>query len=160
MEQLLKILEDNARLPIEDIATMLNKSPAEVAAMIDLARAQGINTNTMVVLGLVISNALVALSGATVAQANGFADVGMGVGTIVIGLASVIIGEVLFSPKSFKTSLIAVILGSIVYRLVIAFVLEMGMPPNDLKLFTAVLVAFALALPLIKEKCAGLRAHG
>ena len=124
-----------------------------------MARAQGINTNTMVVLGLVISNALVALSGATVAQANGFADVGMGVGTIVIGLASVI-GEVLFSPKSFKTSLIAVILGSIVYRLVIAFVLEMGMPPNDLKLFTAVLVAFALALPLIKEKCAGLRAHG
>ena len=121
-----------------------------------MARAQGINTNTMVVLGLVISNALVALSGATVAQANGFADVGMGVGTIVIGLASVIIGEVLFSPKSFKTSLIAVILGSIV----IAFVLEMGMPPNDLKLFTAVLVAFALALPLIKEKCAGLRAHG
>ena len=93
-----------------------------------MARAQGINTNTMVVLGLVISNALVALSGATVAQANGFADVGMGVGTIVIGLASVIIGEVLFSPKSFKTSLIAVILGSIVYRLVIAFVLEMGMP--------------------------------
>lgn len=79
-----------------------------------MARAQGINTNTMVVLGLVISNALVALSGATVAQANGFADVGMGVGTIVIGLASVIIGEVLFSPKSFKTSLIAVILGSIV----------------------------------------------
>lgn len=125
-----------------------------------MARAQGINTNTMVVLGLVISNALVALSGATVAQANGFADVGMGVGTIVIGLASVIIGEVLFSPKSFKTSLIAVILGSIVYRLVIAVVLEMGMPPNDLKLFTAVLVAFALALPLIKEKCAGLRAHG
>ena len=125
-----------------------------------MARAQGINTNTMVVLGLVISNALVALSGATVAQANGFVDVGMGVGTIVIGLASVIIGEVLFSPKSFKTSLIAVILGSIVYRLVIAFVLEMGMPPNDLKLFTAVLVAFALALPLIKEKCAGLRAHG
>ena len=123
-----------------------------------MARAQGINTNTMVVLGLVISNALVALSGATVAQANGFADVGMG--AIVIGLASVIIGEVLFSPKSFKTSLIAVILGSIVYRLVIAFVLEMGMPPNDLKLFTAVLVAFALALPLIKEKCAGLRAHG
>ncbi len=81
----------------------------------------------------------------------------MGVGTIVIGLASVIIGEVLFSPKTFKTSLAAVILGSIIYRLVIAFVLEMGMPPNDLKLFTAVLVAIALALPLIKEKMAGLR---
>ena len=122
-----------------------------------MARAQGISTNTMIVLGLVISNALVALSGATVAQANGFADVGMGVGTIVIGLASVIIGEVLFAPKSFKTSLIAVIMGSIIYRLVIAFVLEMGMPPNDLKLFTAVLVAFALALPLIKGNLAGLK---
>ena len=120
-----------------------------------MARAQGISTNTMIVLGLVISNALVALSGATVAQANGFADVG--VGTIVLGLASVIIGEVLFAPKSFKTSLIAVIMGSIIYRLVIAFVLEMGMPPNDLKLFTAVLVAFALALPLIKGNLAGMK---
>ena len=76
----------------------------------------------------------------------------MGTGTIVIGLASVIIGEVLFSPKSFKTSLIAVVLGSIVYRIVIALVLEMGMPPNDLKLFTAVLVAIALSLPLLKTK--------
>lgn len=117
-----------------------------------MARAQGINTNAMVVLGLVVSNALVAVSGATVAQANGFADVGMGTGTIVIGLASVIIGEVLFSPKSFKTSLVAVVLGSIVYRIVIALVLEMGMPPNDLKLFTAVLVAAALSLPLLKTK--------
>ena len=117
-----------------------------------MARAQGINTDAMVVLGLVVSNALVAVSGATVAQANGFADVGMGTGTIVIGLASVIIDEVLFSPKSFKTSLIAVVLGSIVYRIVIALVLEMGMPPNDLKLFTAVLVAIALSLPLLKTK--------
>ncbi len=81
----------------------------------------------------------------------------MGVGTIVIGLASVIIGEVLFSPKTFKTSLAAVIMGSIIYRLVIALVLEMGMPPNDLKLFTAVLVAISLALPLIKEKMSGMR---
>ena len=117
-----------------------------------MARAQGINTDAMVVLGLVVSNALVAVSGATVAQANGFADVGKGPGTIVIGLASVIIGEVLFSPKSYKTSLIAVVLGSIVYRIVIALVLEMGMPPNDLKLFTAVLVAIALSLPLLKTK--------
>lgn len=124
-----------------------------------MARAQGISTNTMIVLGLVISNALVAFSGATVAQANGFADVGMGVGTIVIGLASVIIGEVLFAPKSFKANLIAVVLGSIIYRLVIALVLEMGMPPNDLKLFTAVLVAFALSLPLIKGRCAALKRH-
>ena len=121
-----------------------------------MARAQGINTNAMVVLGLVVSNALVAVSGATVAQANGFADVGMGTGTIVIGLASVIIGEVLFGTRSFKNCIISVVLGSIVYRLVIAAVLQMGMPPNDLKLFTAILVAFALSLPLIKSKL-GLR---
>ena len=116
-----------------------------------MARAQGINTNRMIVLGLLISNALVALSGALVAQSNGFADVGMGTGTIVIGLASVIIGEVLFGTRSFKNCLISVILGSIVYRLVIALVLQLGMPPNDLKLFTALLVAVALSMPLIRE---------
>ena len=117
-----------------------------------MARAQGVNTNRMIVLGLLISNALVALSGALVGQSNGFADVGMGTGTIVIGLASVIIGEVLFGTKSFKNCLISVILGSIVYRLVIAVVLQLGMPPNDLKLFTALLVALALSMPLIREK--------
>lgn len=81
-----------------------------------MARAQGINTNVMVILGLLISNGLVALSGALVAQSNGFADVGMGTGTIVIGLASVIIGEVLFGTRSFKNWLISVVLGSVVYR--------------------------------------------
>uniref|UniRef100_UPI003FF02011 ABC transporter permease n=1 Tax=Parasutterella excrementihominis TaxID=487175 RepID=UPI003FF02011 len=119
-----------------------------------MARAQGINTNVMVILGLLISNGLVALSGALVAQSNGFADVGMGTGTIVIGLASVIIGEVLFGTRSFKNWLISGVLGSVVYRAVIAIVLELGMPPNDLKLFTAVLVAIALSLPLIKNKFA------
>mgnify|MGYP002544900570 FL=1 len=119
-----------------------------------MARAQGINTNVMVILGLLISNGLVALSGALVAQSNGFADVGMGTGTIVIGLASVIIGEVLFGTRSFKNWLISVVLGSVVYRAVIAIVLELGMPPNALKLFTAVLVAIALSLPLIKNKFA------
>lgn len=119
-----------------------------------MARAQGINTNVMVILGLLISNGLVALSGALVAHSNGFADVGMGTGTIVIGLASVIIGEVLFGTRSFKNWLISVVLGSVVYRAVIAIVLELGMPPNDLKLFTAVLVAIALSLPLIKNKFA------
>lgn len=125
-----------------------------------MARAQGVNTSRMVVLGLLISNALVALSGALVAQANGFADVGMGTGTIVIGLASVIIGEVLFGTRSFKNCLISVILGSIVYRLVIAVVLALGMPPNDLKLFTAILVAAALAMPLMREKIRSRRVRG
>ena len=117
-----------------------------------MSRAQGVNTDSMVILGLLLSNGLVALSGALVGQSNGFADAGMGVGTIVIGLASVIIGEVLFGTRSFKNCLISVVLGSIVYRLVIAIVLELGMPPNDLKLFTAILVAIALSLPLIQSK--------
>lgn len=117
-----------------------------------MIRAQGVDTNIMLLIGLFFSNALVAVAGALVAQSNGFADVGMGVGTIVIGLASVIIGEVLFGTRSFKNSLISVILGSIVYRLVISIVLQMGMPPNDLKLFTAVLVAIALSLPMVKGK--------
>lgn len=117
-----------------------------------MIRANGVNTDFTIILGLLLSNALVAISGALVAQSNGFADVGMGVGTIVIGLASVIIGEVLFGTRSFRNCLISVILGSIVYRIVIAVVLQMGMPPNDLKLFTAVLVALALAMPLFKDK--------
>ncbi len=117
-----------------------------------MIRANGIDTDVMVVLGLLLSNALVAMSGALVAQSNGFADVGMGVGTIVIGLASVIIGEVLFGTRSFRNCLISVILGSIVYRAVIAIVLQMGMPPNDLKLFTAILVALALSMPLLQAR--------
>lgn len=117
-----------------------------------MIRANGVNTNTTIILGLLMSNGLVAVSGALVAQSNGFADVGMGVGTIVIGLASVIIGEVLFGTKSFRNCLISVVLGSIVYRIVIAIVLQIGMPPNDLKLFTAVLVTLALSMPLFKAK--------
>ncbi|WP_196593702.1 ABC transporter permease [Pectinatus sottacetonis] len=118
----------------------------------NMIRANGINTDLTIVLGLLLSNGLVAISGALVAQSNGFADVGMGVGTIVIGLASVIIGEVLFGTKSFRNCLISVILGSIVYRIVIAIVLQLGMPPNDLKLFTAILVTLALSLPLFQAK--------
>lgn len=117
----------------------------------NMIRANGVNTDVTIILGLLLSNALVAISGAFVAQSNGFADVGMGVGTIVIGLASVIIGEVLFGTPSFWRCLISVVLGSIVYRIVIAVVLQMGMPPNDLKLFTAILVAIALALPLLQN---------
>lgn len=117
-----------------------------------MIRAQGINTDHTIILGLLLSNGLVAVSGALVAQSNGFADVGMGTGTIVIGLASVIIGEVLFGTRSFKNCLISVVLGSVVYRIVVAAVLAMGMPPNDVKLFTSVLVAIALSLPLIKAK--------
>lgn len=117
-----------------------------------MVRAQGVNTDTMVIMGLFISNALIGLCGAVVAQNNGFADVGMGIGTIVIGLASVIIGEVILGVDSFSASLLAVVVGSIIYRVVIAVVLYLGMPPNDLKLFTAILVMLALAAPMLKGK--------
>lgn len=127
-----------------------------------MIRAQGVNTDSMIVLGLLLSNGFVAVSGALIAQSQGFADIGMGVGTIVIGLASVIIGEVLFTSSSvvrklfgnssFVLSLVAVVFGSIVYRIVIATVLCLGMPPNDLKLFTAILVALALSLPTWQGK--------
>ena len=116
-----------------------------------MVRAQGINTDTMKILGLVISNGLVGLSGALIAQSQNFADVQMGTGSIVIGLASLIIGEVLFSGKGFYRRLVALILGAVVYRLIIALVLELGMNPNDLKLFTAITVALALWLPQGRE---------
>ena len=116
-----------------------------------MMRAQGINTDSMKILGLVLSNGLVALSGAFIAQSQNFADVQMGAGSIVIGLASLIIGEVLFGGRGFYRRLVAVILGAVVYRLIIALVLELGMNPNDLKLFTAITVALALWLPQGKQ---------
>ena len=116
-----------------------------------MVRAQGINTDNMKILGLVLSNGLVALSGAFIAQSQNFGDVQMGAGSIVIGLASLIIGEVLFGGRSFYRRLLAVILGAVVYRLIIALVLELGMHPNDLKLFTAITVALALWLPQGKQ---------
>jgi len=112
-----------------------------------MVRAQGINTDTMKILGLMLSNGLAALSGTFIAQNQSFADVQMGTGSIVIGLASLIIGEVLFSSRGFYGRLFALILGALVYRLIIAMVLKFGMKPNDLKLFTAITVAIALWLP-------------
>ncbi len=116
-----------------------------------MVRALGVDTDVMKILGLMIANGLVSLSGALVAQSQGYADVGMGTGTIVIGLASIIIGEVLRGRHiSFGSYLIAVVLGSIVYRIIIAVVLQLGLKSTDLKLLTAVIVASALAVPVIK----------
>jgi len=116
-----------------------------------MIRSQGVNTDTVKILGLALSNALVALSGACVAQYQHFADIQMGIGTIIAGLASVIIGEVLFGTPSIWRALIAVVGGSFFYRLVIAVVLWLGLQPTDLKLMTAVLVALALASPQIRQ---------
>ncbi len=120
----------------------------------NMARAQGINTNFDKVLGLMISNGLVALSGALLAQYQGFADVNMGRGAIVIGLAAIIISEVAFSRlfDGFGFKLLAVSIGAIVYYLVIQVVLWLGLNTNDLKLLTALVVAVFLAIPYWKNK--------
>lgn len=119
----------------------------------NMVRSLGMNTNTHKVMGLAISNGLVALSGALVTQSQGYADVKQGTGAIVIGLASIIIGEVIFGRKtSFGTKLISVVVGSIIYRIIVAVVLQLGLNTDDLKLLTALLVAAALTVPVIMEK--------
>ena len=120
----------------------------------NMARAQGINTNFDKVIGLMLSNGIVALSGGLLTQYQGFADVGMGRGAIVIGLAAVIIGEVVFSKvfHNFALKLLAVSLGAVIYYLVIQVVLWLGLNTNDLKLLTALVVALFLAMPYWKAK--------
>lgn len=117
-----------------------------------MVRALGVNTDLTKIIGLAVSNGLVAMSGAIIAQYQSFADIGIGTGMVVIGLASVIIGEVVFGISSLFRRLTAVVLGAILYRLVIAFAFELGMPPTDLKLVSAAIVAIALSMPEIKKK--------
>ena len=118
-----------------------------------MARSQGINTNKTKVIGLVISNSLVALTGALVSQYQGFVDINMGRGAIVIGLAAVIIGEQIFDKifKNFALKLFACVLGAIIYYLVIQFVLKLGLSTDDLKMLTAIVVAIFLAIPNLKK---------
>lgn len=118
----------------------------------NMARALGINIDAMIIIALMISNGMIALGGALVAQNQGHASVDMGAGTIIIGLASVIIAEVLLKVKSFWARLASLVVGATIYRIIIALVLEMGMPPTDLRLFTSITVAVALTLPLIQKK--------
>jgi len=127
---------------------------------IRMAKAQGINTDNAKILGLAISNGLVGLSGALIAQFLSFSDVQMGVGAIVIGLASLIIGEVLFGGTSLIIKFVSLVLGAIIYRAIIALVLAAGMPPTDLKLFTAITVAVALYIPHVKEAMTAKRKRG
>ena len=117
-----------------------------------MIRAMGTNTEFTRIVGLGVANALVALTGSLVAQQQGFADVGMGIGTIVAGLAGVIMGEVIFGERTVSWVLFSVIGGSIVYRLLIAVSLRLGIDPTDLKLLTAVLVVVALSIPTVRRK--------
>lgn len=119
-----------------------------------MARAQGVNTAAMIVLGMSVSNGLVGLAGALFAQSQGSADVTMGVGVIVVGLASVIGGEALLAPRTLARAALACLLGALVYRLAIALALNaefLGLKAQDLNLVTAVLVAVAIVLPGVRN---------
>ena len=123
----------------------------------DMIRALGVNTNTTKIIALTLSNALVGLSGGLICQSQKYADIGMGTGAIVIGLAAIVIGEVLgrLTPgklTSFSSRLISVVVGSVVYFLIRAIVLQLGMDANDMKLLSAIIVAVALCVPVVWER--------
>ena len=115
-----------------------------------MASAMGINIDNMKIMGLALGNGLVALSGALIAQSQQYSDMGMGQGSIVIGLASIFIGEVLWQRRSILGKLSAVVVGAVTYRIIIALVIDMGMDPLNLKLFTAITVTLALSMPRLR----------
>ncbi len=117
-----------------------------------MVRSLGVDTDKNILLGCAISNGLVALSGALVAQNQQFCDVNMGIGMIVMGLASVIIGEALIHPRGVTSMLLAALVGTFLYRLFITIALRLGLAPGNLKLITALLVIIALAIPFIRKK--------
>lgn len=124
-------------------------------ANIRMAKAQGIAVNRQILFGLSLSNGFVALAGALFAQSQGFADVTMGVGTIIAGLAAVIVGEAIFNPKVIFAALVACVIGSIFYRLAIAMALNasfLGLQASDLQLVTAVIVGIAMVTPKLRSK--------
>lgn len=114
-----------------------------------MVRSSSISTDRMKFIGLGLANALVGLSGGLIAQYQSFTDLSMGIGMVVVGLASLIIGEVIFGRPSIWRNVVAVVLGAVIYRCIIAFVFAQGMPTNDLKLISAVIVALAISYPLI-----------
>lgn len=122
----------------------------------EMSQANGIRTNVTRLMGYMLSNGLNAMAGALLAQNNGYSDISMGIGTIVIGLASIIIGEVLVRNLTLAKRLVTIVIGSIIYRLLILLVLEMRVNPQDLNLFSAILLTLALRLPAIREKISGL----
>ena len=120
-----------------------------------MIRTLGVNTDSMTILGLGISNAFVALSGALVAQDQGFSDVGMGIGMIVAGLASIIIGEALCGRRTVQRMTLAALVGSIIYKFIISLGLRLGLAPTDLKMATGVMVILALGIPALKKEKEG-----
>lgn len=139
--------------------TELGSSIRATGSNLSMSRAQGINVNRNKVIAISLSNGIVALSSALFCQYQGFADVNAGRGAIVIGLASVIIGDVLFSKifRNFALKMFSVSIGAIIYYIVIQIVLTLGLNSNDLKMFSAIIVAIFLGLPYLKEKYSGKR---
>ena len=121
----------------------------------DMIRSLGVNTDNATVFGLGLSNALVALSGALIAQDQGFSDVGMGIGMIVAGLASIIIGEAMLKPKTVFRLTLAAVIGSLLYRFIISLGLRLGLAPTDLKMATGFMVIIALGIPAFKKSREG-----
>lgn len=116
-----------------------------------MAKSLGIYTDSMIIIGLMLSNGIVALCGALIAQNNGYADINMGIGTIVIALASIIIGEVAFGELTLNQRLVAVTLGSIIYRLILLAVLQLGFSANDLNLISSIVLALCMMLPQLEK---------
>lgn len=115
-----------------------------------MAKSLGIHTDQMINVGLMLSNGLVGMCGALIAQNNGYADINMGIGTIVIALASIIIGEVAFGELSLNQRLVAITLGSIIYRLILLVVLKLGFSANDLNLISSIVLAICMILPQLE----------
>ncbi|MGO2685855.1 MAG: ABC transporter permease, partial [Enterococcus italicus] len=116
-----------------------------------MARSMGIQTDWMKIMGLVLSNGVIALSGALIAQNDGYADVSKGTGVIVIGLASIIIGEVLYGEVTFFERLIAIVIGSVIYQLLILLVIKLGFDTTYLKIFSAIILSICLLIPQLKS---------
>ena len=116
-----------------------------------MAKSLGIHTDKMVIVGLMVSNGMVGLCGALIAQNNGYADINMGIGTIVIALASIIIGEVAFGELTLNQRLVAVTLGSIIYRIILLVVLQLGFSANDLNLISSIVLAICMMIPQLEQ---------
>lgn len=117
-----------------------------------MAKSLGISTDNMKILGLMLANGLVALTGSLVTQQSGYADISMGIGVIVIGLAAIIIGEVIFGELSLTNRIVSIVVGSIIYRLILLVVLQLGFNPDDLKLLSAIILAICLSMPTFRDK--------
>ena len=126
---------------------------------IQMAKSLGIETSEMTMLGYMLANGLIAISGYIVSTDNGYADIQMGVGTVVIGLASIIIGEVLFRNVKLGVRFMTILIGSIIYRLLLTIVLMLNFEANDFRLFSAIIVALCLAIPTIQNRLADYREY-